>query len=205
MHALEELAESQGDRAAYRSELAEANCLMGAVGANVTDGLQHCRQGVAQARELAAENPSAPAYQDLLARCLRRSGEAHRRSGAIGEALAAFGEAAALRTELSRRFPASPQHVLEGATVRQARAALLRESGDLPMARRELEDAVAAVRAFGSGSDRFLLTLLVLPQLHEDLLAVVEAQGDTAGAAQLRANAPVLPRPPFGRPPPRWR
>src|SRR5262249_6830027 len=117
MQVLTELSAKERDNTAYRYELAEANCLMGAVAVDSAEGLRRCRTGVQQARDLCATDPGAPSYQDLLARGLRRCGDALQRAGAADEAIAAYGEAARLRRELAQRFPSSAQHVFELTNV----------------------------------------------------------------------------------------
>jgi len=188
MQVLTELSAAEHDRAAYQYELAEANCLMGAVAADAREGLPRCRVGVQQARELAAADPNAPTYQDLLARGLRRLGDTLQRAGATTEAMGSYGESVQLRRELARRFPASPQHALELANVYRSLAQVERGLGQAAQARTELEAAIAVIDGFGQGSDRMLLTIMVLPELQQDLLEVLEALGDDAAAAALRTE-----------------
>ncbi len=143
-----------------------------------------------------AANPSVPCYQDLLGRGLRRLADTLARTGTADNALPTYAEAAALRTELGRRFPAAPNHVWELAIVQQSMASLERELGRLPEARSRLETAITAVQHYGAGSQRFALTIMLLPGLRDELVGVLEALGDTAALERLRSER-LRELPPF--------
>ncbi len=191
MQVLTRLSEASSDHAGYRYELAEATCLLGAVGEDdPAVGLRRCRDGVQMARDLVTANPAVPIYQDLLGRCLRRLADTLARGSDTAAAMTVQLEAIELRSQLVQRFPAAPNHTWELAVARQSLADLALQRGDAATARSQLEAAVDEVRHFGGGSDRFLLTFALLPGLHAQLRSVLERLGDTDAIARLDAQWP---------------